>query len=603
MQKISNFLKCATIIIALTFCYNSFATQAIPSVEQAFALELQANKNELSAHWSIAPNTYLYQSKIEFQTPNNTILEPIIFPTGESHSDPDFGEQIIYKNQLDLNVKLKTISKKTTQMPLSVRYQGCSSAGFCYPPKTKNFVMHIENGALISIHKADANLASGASFMISNSAAPASVAPAPVAVPALFNTQNVFTLFFGCFVLGVVLCFTPCVLPMVPMLSTLIVGKKNLKTFRAFSLSSIYVLSMSFTYAIAGVIAAMLGQRIQTLFQSPWVLSAFATLFVILGLELAGHLSISLPDFIKSRLYQLQTKSTSGTFLGAIALGVLATLVASPCVSAPLMGVLGYITQTGNLLVGGLSLFAIGLGMGTPLIIAGTLGGKYLPKAGRWMELINYSFAVLLFAFAIWIVERFLPAFIILPLWALLCLYVAYKMGSFHTKISGIMPRVGVLFIVYSGFLIFGTLQGATDPFKPLMLANKASEHLAFNTLSSVSALDQTLETAKKNQQPTIVEFYADWCVSCKKMEKNTLHHPGVQAQLKNWHLVQANVTQNSENEQALLKKFELIGPPSILFFDKNGNEHVHLRLTGEVDAEKFIEHLKKVQVCHNMRD
>lgn len=598
--KISSLIL-TTLLLILSFSSlaKSDETTVIPSGEQAFILNLETHKNNVTASWTIAPNTYLYQSRLKFQTPDKiNILEPIVFPLGENHHDPDFGQQIIYKKQLNIALKLKTMPNETIQVPLTIHYQGCAAAGFCYPPAVKNFVMVVQNGSLIGVKPLDTTTIKPVVTPLTTQISTAPLPPRPL--PALFNTHNIFTLFFGCFILGVILCFTPCVLPMVPMLSTLIVGKKNLKTFRAFSLSSVYVLSMSFTYAIAGIIAALLGQRIQTAFQSPWVLSTFAGLFIILGLELAGHLNLSMPDFIKSRLYQLQTKPHSGTFLGAIALGILATLVASPCVSAPLMGVLGYITQTGNLLVGGLSLFAIGLGMGTPLIIAGTLGGKYLPKAGRWMQMINYGFAILLFGFAIWILERFLPHFIILPLWAILCVYIAYNMGSFDLKLSGIMPRVGMLFVVYSGFLVIGTFQGATDPLKPLMLATHSSPHLKFNTLSSLNALTETLHEAQKNQQPTLVEFYADWCISCKKMEQHTLNHPDVQAQLKHWHLVQANVTANKLNEQALLKKFQLVGPPSILFFDKNGQEQINLRLTGEIKPEQFIEHLKKVQICQD---
>jgi len=586
-----------------------------PTSDTAFELTLAIEKNNLIAHWSIKPDTYLYQSRLKINIPqinnpqadssdhlSNTApqLLALSFPKGEAYQDADFGEQLIYKNQLDLPLAFNLSNHGNASIPLSISYQGCATSGFCYPPKVKHFIVHFQNGRPISVEKTNAV----EPFKTANTIKPDSVQhPLPHFLPQFFNTHNTLTLFLGAFLVGIVLCFTPCVLPMVPMLSTLIIGKQNLKTWRAFGLSSVYVLSMSITYAIGGIIAALLGQRIQTAFQSPWILSAFAGLFVILGLELAGHLSIAMPDFIKSRLYQLQNKPQSGTFLGAMALGVLATLVASPCVSAPLMGVLGYITQTGNLIIGGLTLFAIGLGMGTPLIIAGTLGGKYLPKVGQFMQNINYIFRICFFAFAIWILERFLPTFISLPLWAILCLYIAYRMGCFNIKMSGVMPRVGMLFVVYAGVLLLGTFQGATDPLQPLAFQHAippSASHLAFNKLSSVLALEQNLNTAHQNQQPTMVEFYADWCTTCKKMEKHTLNHPEVKAQLKNWHLVQANVTANELDEQALLKKFQLVGPPSILFFDKDGNEQTHLRLTGEVKPEQVIEHLKKVQVAQN---
>lgn len=577
-------------IVALLFCtfllpFSSFASMNAPA-DKAFTLALEAKPTHIVAHWTIAPGTYLYQAKLQFKTPESeATLAEVTLPKGMLHSNPDLRTEIIYKNSLTTDLNLAFIKPNLTDLPLTIHYQGCSEQGFCYPPQVKNFNVKLDKGVITQVYPVDHTPVKE----FAQKMEPAPVTPSMGLLNTAFNTQNIFTLFLGCFALGLVLCFTPCVLPMVPMLSTLIIGKQNLKTKKAFSLSAVYVLSMSLTYAIAGISAALLGQRIQTAFQSPWVLSAFAGLFVLLGLELAGHLRVSMPDFIKSRLYHLQTKSNSGTFLGAAALGILATLVASPCVSAPLMGVLGYITQTGNVVVGGLSLFAIGLGMGTPLIIAGTLGGKYLPKTGRWMQLINEIFAVSLFAFAIWILDRFAAPFIIMSLWALLSLYVAYKLGSFDLKRSGLMPRLGMLFIIGSGFMVL-----SLSPYG-ISLTQPTTQLHAFNTISSLDALEQKLQAAK-GQQPTLVEFYADWCTSCKKMEKHTLGQSDVQAQLKNWNLVKANVTQNTNNEQQLLKQFELMGPPSILFFDKEGNEQPHLRLNGEVDPAKLIEHLKKIE-------
>lgn len=576
MKKIIYFL-CLPILLGL-----SFSSLALTPAHEAFRLDLKAEATQVVAHWTIAPGTYLYQSRLKFNTPEDAPrLAPVKLPIGESHHDADLGDYIIYKKALSVPLEFQNaLPSSLAQIPLEIRYQGCSEEGFCYPPTTQKYTIRLQNGHISSIESS--------TLKPLHATQPHAQTPTPVPPPSLLNTSNKFLLFFGAFALGMVLCFTPCVLPMVPMLSTLIVGKKNLKTFRAFSLSAVYVLSMSLTYAIAGVSAALLGQRIQTAFQSPWVLSAFAGLFIILGLELAGHLNIHMPDFIKSRLYQLQTKSQAGTFLGAIALGILATLVASPCVSAPLMGVLGYITQTGDILFGGLSLFGIGLGMGTPLVIAGTLGGKYLPKTGHWMQLINEIFAVVLFGFAIWILERFIPAFLVIPLWAILCLYIAYKMGGFNLKRAGLLPRVGMLFVAASAFLLFNA-----SPF--MSHSGSSSNLLAFNHLSSLSELEKTLAEAKGKGQPTIVEFYADWCTSCKKMEKHTISQAAVQTQLKDWHRVKANVTGNTHNEQALLSQFNLVGPPSILFFDKDGVEQPQLRLTGEVAPSQLIEHLKKM--------
>lgn len=581
----SYFKKPFCILVSIFALLCSFSSLAHLPIQEAFKLELKADNTQVVAHWTIAPGTYLYQSRLKFNTSSDIRITASQLPPGEIYQDVDFGEQIIYKKDLKIPLQFSNISNVNVQVPVEIRYQGCSQEGFCYPPQTQKFTVELNKGEIIKVSPVLQGMASLESIK------PSQASTNPAFLPSLFHSSNTWMMFLGAFAIGVVLCFTPCVLPMVPMLSALIIGKKNIQTFKAFSLSSVYVLSMSTTYAIAGISAAILGQRIQTAFQSPWVLFAFAALFVILGLELAGHLSIRFPDFIKSRAYQLQNKSEAGTYLGAVAMGVLATLVASPCVSAPLMGVLAYITQTGDVVVGGLTLFAIGLGMGTPLVIAATLGGKYLPKTGRWMQVINECFAILLFAFAIWILERFIPAMFILPLWAILCLYVAYKLGSFNLKLSGLMPRFGMLFVVASAVLLLNQ-----TPFDMYNRKAGMPSLLAFNTLSSLPALENAIEEAKQKNQPTVVEFYADWCTSCKKMEKQTLNQSMVQTQLKNWNRVKANITGNTQNEQALLNQFNLVGPPSILFFDKDGVEQPHLRLTGEVSPDKLIEHLKKIE-------
>jgi thiol:disulfide interchange protein DsbD len=382
---------------------------------------------------------------------------------------------------------------------------------------------------------------------------------------------------------------------------------------RGFVLSLVYVLAMAATYTLAGVFAGLFGDNLQATFQNPWILSTFAGVFVLLALSRFGFYELQMPAFIQGRLSDISNRQKGGSLAGVAVMGFLSALIVGPCVAAPLAGALIYIGQTGDAVLGGFALFALSLGMGAPLIAIGTGAGKLLPKAGPWMDAIKAVFGVLLLGVAIWMLERILPAQITLSLWAaLLILSSIYlrALDALPVEASGwtrLWKGLGVVSLVYGVLLLIGAASGARDPLQPLggmlaansgggVAAASAQEaHLPFTRIKTVADLDRELGTAARQGRPVMVDFYADWCVSCKEMEKYTFADAAVRQALSQYTLLQADVTANDAADKALMKRFNLIGPPSILFFDSTGKERSDLALVGFKPAEQFVKHVQKV--------
>jgi thiol:disulfide interchange protein DsbD len=378
-------------------------------------------------------------------------------------------------------------------------------------------------------------------------------------------------------------------------------------------LSLVYVLAMAATYTLAGVFAGLFGDNLQATFQNPWILSTFAGVFVLLALSMFGFYELQMPAFIQGRLSDISNRQKGGSLAGVAVMGFLSALIVGPCVAAPLAGALIYIGQTGDAVLGGFALFALSLGMGAPLIAIGTGAGKLLPKAGPWMDAIKAVFGVLLLGVAIWMLERILPAQITLSLWAaLLILSSIYlrALDALPVEASGwtrLWKGLGVVSLVYGVLLLIGAASGARDPLQPLggmlaansgggVAAASAQEaHLPFTRIKTVADLDRELGTAARQGRPVMVDFYADWCVSCKEMEKYTFADAAVRQALSQYTLLQADVTANDAADKALMKRFNLIGPPSILFFDSTGKERSDLALVGFKPAEQFVKHVQKV--------
>jgi thiol:disulfide interchange protein DsbD len=392
---------------------------------------------------------------------------------------------------------------------------------------------------------------------------------------------------------------------MIPILSSIIVGQgDSLTTRRAFTLSLVYVLAMALTYTFAGVIAGLFGANLQAAFQNPIILSVFSGIFVLLALSMFGFYELQLPSSLQSKLASISNNQQSGSLAGVAIMGLLSALIVGPCVAPPLMGALIYIGQTGDAVLGGIALFSLSMGMGAPLLLIGTSAGKFLPRAGGWMDAVKAVFGVALLAVAIWMLERILPSAIIMTLWAVLLITSSIYMGTLETLTAGasgwkkLWKGLGMILLLQGAMILAGVAMGNSDPLQPLkgtsvqMISANGQQtmpsHVTFKKIKGVSGLEQAIKEANAAGKGVMLDFYADWCISCKEFEKYTFSNPGVISSLANVVTLQADVTANDDEDQALLKSFKLIGPPAILFFGKDGAEYRNHRVVGYMEADNF---------------
>jgi len=575
-------------------------------VDQAFAYSPDMlDGNTLVARWKIAEGYYLYREKFNFEIrdANGVSLGAVTFPKGQMKNDENFGNMEIYHGGVEVKLPLVRSNLSATTITLVAKYQGCAEAGFCYPPQERALPISLPAGVA---------LAGAASVGASSGPAPiVSEQDQIAATLAGGSTLLILLSFFG---FGLLLAFTPCVFPMIPILSSIIVGQgEELTTRRAFTLSLVYVLAMGAAYTGAGVIAGLFGSNVQAMFQNPWVLGSFAAIFLLLSLSMFGFYELQMPSFLQSKLTELSNKQKGGTLAGVAIMGFLSALIVGPCVAAPLAGALIYIGQTGDAVLGGAALFALSMGMGAPLLAIGTSAGKILPRAGSWMDTIKAVFGVLMIAVAIWMVERILPAQITLLMWAALLIIASIYMGALEphgVDANGwrkLWKGVGLLMLTYGVLLVIGSASGAHDALQPLQMlgsptVNKGgtavavtdTAHLNFKRIKGSAELDREVLAAKAQNKTVMVDFYADWCISCKEMEKFTFSNPEVQQALANTVLLQADVTANDDADKALLKRFSLIGPPSILFFGADGEERRPYRLVGFIKPKEFRSHVER---------
>ena len=576
--------------------FNNSPSNELLEPDDAFSFFAEVNNDQqLVLNWRIAKGYYLYQEKIAVTViqPNTISVGTISFPEGKHKTDEIFGETIVYYNDVTLTVPFATPLKQATDITIDVSFQGCADIGVCYPPMNKQVTLSFQPTKGSIPPTTSANNTISEQDQIANS---------------LFsNTVWITCLTFLGF--GVLLSFTPCVFPMIPILSGIIIGHgKDLTTRKAFYLSFSYVFASALTYAGFGILAGLFGSNLQATFQNPWILSFFSGLFVLLALSMFGLYQIQLPTTIQSKLSQLSQHQKHGSLWGSAIMGVLSTLIVGPCVAAPLAGVLIYIGQTGDAILGGFALFSLGIGMGIPLLIIGVSAGKLLPKAGHWMEPIKYFFGVMLLAVAIWLVERILPASIILVLWSGLLIVSAIYLkaverlpenaNGWHKLSKGI----GAILLIYGIILMVGAASGGSNPLKPLADFSTNQKHtvqqhpLSFKKIKNSADLNSALQLAAQNKQFAMLDFYADWCVSCKEMEAFTFTDSSVQGALKNVMLLQADVTQNDNEDRLLLNKFSLIGPPAILFFETNSTELTQNRVIGYMGPNDFLTRLKTLK-------
>ena len=568
-------------------------------VDRAFAFRTEQKDGVLTLHWDIAPKYYLYKDKIRIETDGGVKVGTWALPPADIKDDPIFGKTEVYHDTLDIDVPV------TGAGTLTVRYQGCWEGGVCYPPQTKTVTIK---------PVAAANPTADAAPSPEKTAAPDA---APVQVQgsaALSETDQItealkhsgFWVIIGTFfIFGLLLAFTPCVFPMIPILSSIIVGQgEQITPRRAFVLSLSYVLAMAVAYTAAGVLAGLFGANLQAALQNPWVLSAFALVFVALALSMFGFYELQLPASLQTRINALASKQQGGTLTGVAIMGVLSALIVGPCVAPPLAGALIYIGQTGDAVLGGAALFAMSLGMGLPLIIAGTLGGKYLPRAGGWMDAVKAVFGVVMLGLALWIADRILPDWLSVLGWAALAIASAVYLGALEPvgDRSGwwkLWKALGVMLLVWGVLLLIGLARGTPDlltPLKPVGATGAAASapatpaHALFEKINSWDELQARLGQGR----PVLLDFYADWCISCKEMERFTFSDPQVQALMKRFITLQADVTDNLPEHKALMKKLGVIGPPAILFFDPKGREIRALRVVGTQSPQAFAATLRK---------
>ncbi len=570
--------------------------------DQAFRFDaIVEDGNTLLARWDITPGHYLYKDKFRFTLTqaDGVSLGQAQLPKGEEKDDEFFGRIEVYHDPIEIRLPLLRENLQPTEITLLVSYQGCAEIGICYPPQKKSITLALPAGS------------PGAATAAAEPVAPVAAVPAAplseqdqlAAALAGGNTAWTILLFFAA---GLLLAFTPCVFPMIPILSSIIVGQgAAITTRKAFVLSLTYVLAMAATYTVAGVIAGLFGANLQAAFQNPWILGSFAAVFVALSFSMFGFYELQLPSALQSKLTEVSNRQQGGTLTGVAIMGLLSALIVGPCVAPPLMGALIYIGQTGDPWLGGAALFALSLGMGAPLVAIGTAGGKYLPRAGGWMDAVKAVFGVLLLAVAIWMLERILPAAITMLLWALLLIISAVYMGAVDAIKEGttgwrkLWKGLGLVLLLQGALMLIGLAAGNTDPLQPLRGigfggAAVQPQHLSFKTIKSVADLEREVAAASAAGRPVMLDFYADWCISCKEFEKYTFSDPQVIAALGDAVALQADVTANDEQDQALLKRFKLIGPPGIIFYDAAGNELSAHRVVGFMPAEEFAAHIRR---------
>jgi thiol:disulfide interchange protein DsbD len=572
-----------TLLAVLAGGFAVAADDFLP-MEEAFRISAFATApDRVEVVFQVHPGYYLYRSRMGFKVPEG---QPLAlgnpdFPAGYMKKDEEglgLGDQEVFLKDLSVNLPVSRGSRDALTVPLDVAYQGCAEAGLCYPPSTKTIQVKLPAGTNV-VKITGGSSAVGGGYVSEQDR-----------MASLISEGSLLAMVGMFFLAGLLLAFTPCVLPMVPIVAGIIAGEgANVTRGRAFSLSVAYVLGMAATYTAAGVAFAAAGQQAQTLFQQWWIIALFSGLFVAMALSMFGFFTVQMPAFIQTRLTAMSNQQKAGSYAGVVVMGALSALIVTTCVGPALVAALSVISQSGQVARGGLALFAMAIGMGVPLLVVGASAGQLLPRAGAWMETVKQAMGALMLAVAVWMLSRLLPPSVIMWLWIipLAALAVILFRATWRSQGGKVTARALAVVVAAWGVLIgIGAVKGATNPLQPLTAAVQVD--LPFERIKSVEDLTARVAAAQAAGKTVMLDFYADWCVSCKEMEHYTFTDPTVQAALANTVWLQADVTANDATDQALLKAFGIFGPPTIAFYGADGAERRDYRVVGFMKADKF---------------
>jgi thiol:disulfide interchange protein DsbD len=593
-------------VLLLSFCFFSSVVTAQTSdplsdlfadepeflqVDEAFQFDFAQQGDQLTLSWKIADGYYLYKKQFKTVVKQAELGMPV-FPVAEQIEDEFYGLSDVFRNQLDITYP---IVSSVQDGIVKIRYQGCADAGLCYPPTTREVYLN----QVGNVSEAESNQLSKDSAIESNTQAP--ISEQFELASLLSSEQSLFItllLFLG---LGIGLAFTPCVFPMYPILSGIVIGQgKTISTSRAFTLSFVYVQGMAITYSLLGLIVASAGVQFQAGLQHPAILIALIVIFVLLAVVMFGAYELQLPSSWQEKLNAMSNKQTSGSYFGVLAMGAISGLVASPCTTAPLTGILLFIAQSGDLVLGFSALYVLSLGMGIPLILFGITGGKLLPKAGNWMNVVKVTFGFMMLAVAIMFVERLVSHVATDIAWTLLGLttftyFFVMNQNSptnFYKGLRAFLIFIGLFFSAGYGYQ---TINGIGHSDTQAQSNNTPVAHQEFLSVSSIESFNLALAEANANGQTVMLDLYADWCVACKEFEKYTFPDSQVVAALSDSVLMQIDLTDNTDNNIAFQEKFSVLGLPTILFFDTQGQEISTARVTGFMRAAPFAEHVNNL--------
>ncbi|WP_372761597.1 protein-disulfide reductase DsbD [Pseudoalteromonas sp.] len=568
--------------------------QTFLQVDQAFVFDFDQQGGTLFIGWDIAPEYYLYKDKIEIIAKGANI-EVGALGDGELIEDEFFGKTAVFFDALSIVSKLSDVTEGAV---VKVRYQGCAEAGLCYPPEVITIPLNVIAGEQLAANNSTpvANTAQTASVLSAANNSDSGAANKELTFTEQLASQGLTTNLVIFFVIGVGLAFTPCVFPMFPILSSLIAGQQNLSTKKAFALSFVYVQGMAVTYAALGLVVAALGGQVQGYLQHPYVLISFSLLFVLLAMSMFGWYEIKLPSGMMNKLTQVSNKQKGGNYVGVFFMGVLSGLIASPCTTAPLSAALLFVAQSGDYLVGGLTLYVLSLGMGLPLLLLGTSGGKLLPKAGGWMEQVKTLFGFIMLVVPLILLERILALDTILLMAGILALATALYLHHWQSSQAQSKLKTALWFgatlLVISGFSL--TKNYFWPQTTPVMQVTTPTNE--FKQVANLAELKAAVADANEQGRMVMVDLYADWCVACKEFEHYTFPDAQVQSEFTHFQLIQIDLTESDSKTIELMEEYTVFGLPSILFFNTQGKELDRLRVTGFLNATDFAQHLATVR-------